>query len=74
MYEDTRNNSVEPGTNYCNVRYYNPLWGRFLQVSDISALNPNSINGLNLYAYANNNPVGIPYSSSGFVGSALVEW
>ena len=34
----------------------------------------NSINGLNLYAYANNNPVGIAYSSSGFVGSALVEW
>ena len=69
MYEDTRNNSVEPGTNYCNVRYYNPLWGRFLQVSDISALNPSSINGLNLYAYANNNPVGIAYSSSGFGGS-----
>ena len=51
-------------------RYYNPEWGRFLQVADISSLNPSSINGLNLYAYANNNPVGIAYSSSGYGGSA----
>ena len=62
-YEDTRNSPVETGLFFCNSRYYNPEWGCFLQVSDISALNPSSINGLNFYAYADNNPVGIAYSS-----------
>ena len=28
-------------------------------------MNPSSINGLNLYSYANNNPIGIAYRSSG---------
>ena len=28
-------------------------------------MNPSNINGFNLYAYANNNPIGIAYSSSG---------
>ena len=28
-------------------------------------MNPSSVNGLNLYAYANNNPIGIAYRSSG---------
>ena len=61
---------VETGLFFCNSRYYNPEWGRFLQVSNISSLNPSSINGLNLYVYANNNPVGISYSSSSYGGSA----
>ena len=30
---------------YCNSRYYSPELGRFLQVSDVSELNPHSING-----------------------------
>lgn len=68
--EHTRVSSVETGLFFCNSRYYNPEWGRFLQVSDISSLNPSSINGLNLYVYANNNPVGISYSSSSYGGSA----
>ena len=29
-----------------------------IQPADVSSLNPHSINGLNLYAYANNNPIG----------------
>jgi len=48
---------------YCNTRYYSPEIGRFLQVSDVSELNPHSINGLNLYAYANNNPISYSYNN-----------
>ena len=59
----------ETGLFMMGQRYYNPKWGRFLQVSDVSELNPHSISGLNLYAYANNNTIGIAYSSSGFGGS-----
>ncbi|MDD3191582.1 MAG: RHS repeat-associated core domain-containing protein, partial [Bacilli bacterium] len=42
---------------YCNSRYYNPEWGRWLNADDVSYLDPSSVNGLNLYAYCNNNPV-----------------
>ena len=38
-------------------RYYNPEWGRWLSPDDIEYLDPESINGLNLYAYCANNPV-----------------
>ena len=38
-------------------RYYNPEWGRWIQPDDIEYLDPTSINGLNLYAYCNNDPV-----------------
>ena len=38
-------------------RYYNPEWGRWLSPDDIEYLDPHSINGLNLYAYCNNDPV-----------------
>ena len=58
-------------------RYYSPELCRFIQPADVSSLNPHSTNGLNLYAYANNNPIGIAYSSSGVglfavLGGALV--
>ena len=69
MNEDTRENPVETGLFYCNSRYYNPEWCRFIQPADVSKLNPSSINGLNLYSYANNNPIGIAYSSSGVGGT-----
>lgn len=51
-------------------RYYSPELGRFIQPADVSSLNPSNINGLNLYAYANNNPIGIVYSSSGISETA----
>ena len=38
-------------------RYYNPEWGRWLSPDDIEYLDPESINGLNLYAYCFNDPV-----------------
>ena len=42
---------------YLKSRYYDPEVGRFITIDDISYLNSESINGLNLYAYCGNNPV-----------------
>ena len=42
---------------YLQTRYYDPEVGRFLSQDDVSYLAPDSINGLNLYAYCGNNPV-----------------
>ncbi len=47
----------ETGLYYNVTRYYNPQWGRFLSADDVSYLDPESINGLNLFAYCNNNPI-----------------
>ena len=57
----------ESGMYYCNARYYNPQWGRFLNSDSIEYLDPESINGLNLYAYCNNDPVN-KYDPSGHFG------
>lgn len=42
---------------YLKTRYYDPEIGRFITIDGVSYLAPNTINGLNLYAYCNNNPV-----------------
>lgn len=63
MIEDTRNNPVETGYFWLSSRYYSPELGRFIQPADVSSLNPSSINGINLYSYANNNPIGNIYGS-----------
>ncbi len=63
---------VETGLAMVGQRYYSPELCRFLQVSDISNLNPQSINGLNLYAYANNNPISFSYNNSSSIGSNSV--
>ena len=55
---------VETGYFWLSSRYYSPELCRFIQPAEVSSLNPSSINGLNLYSYANNNPIGIAYSSS----------
>ena len=57
MNEDTRERPVETGLFYCNSRYYNPEWCRWISPDDIVYLDPESVNGLNLYAYCNNDPV-----------------
>lgn len=41
----------------CGTRYYDPEIGRFISPDSIEYLDPNSINGLNLYCYCKNNPV-----------------
>ena len=42
---------------YLNARYYNPEWRRFISPDDAAYLDPETPNGLNLYAYCNNDPV-----------------
>ncbi len=42
---------------YLNSRYYSPLWRRFISPDSTSYLDPETPNGLNLYAYCNNDPV-----------------
>ena len=64
---------VETSLFWLSLRYYSPELGRFIQPADVSTLNPSSINGLNLYAYANNNPIGIAYSNSSIRISASGE-
>ena len=74
---------VETGLFWCNSRYYNPEWGRWISPDSIEYLDPSSINGLNLYAYCGNDPVN-KYDPSGcfaistfLIGlavSAVVGW
>ena len=45
------------GLYYLQSRYYDPETGRFINADDVSCLDPQSIHGLNLYAYCLNNPV-----------------
>ena len=45
------------GLYFLKTRYYDPEIGRFMTIDDLSYLDPDSINGLNLYAYCLNNPV-----------------
>ena len=52
-----KRSDVETGLYYNVTRYYNPEWGRFLNADDVSYLDPESISGLNLFAYCGNNPV-----------------
>ncbi len=42
---------------YLKSRYYDAEIGRFITIDDTSYLDPDTINGLNLYAYCGNNPV-----------------
>ena len=47
----------ESGLYYCNSRYYSPELRRWLNIDDISYLDPENIDGINLFAYCLNNPV-----------------
>lgn len=42
---------------YLKSRYYDPETGRFISQDGVEYLDPDTINGLNLYAYCGNNPV-----------------
>ena len=53
----------DTGLYYLNARYYNPQWRRFISPDDTAYIDIESVNGLNLYCYANNNPIGIAQSS-----------
>ncbi len=54
---------------YLQTRYYDPELGRFISQDDVSYLAPDSINGLNLYAYCGNNPV----MRTDFLGTNFVD-
>ena len=47
----------ETGLYYCNSRYYSPELCRWISADSIDYLDPESINGLNLYAYCLNNSI-----------------
>ena len=42
---------------YLVTRYYDPVVGRFISQDSFDYADPDTINGLNLYAYCGNNPV-----------------
>ncbi len=48
---------VETGLYYCNSRYYNPVWRRWLSADDVNYFDFEHIDGYNLFAYCLNNPV-----------------
>ena len=48
---------MEIGLYYLNTRYYDAAIGRFISIDGIEYLDAETVNGLNLYAYCNNNPV-----------------
>ena len=48
---------VETGLFWISSRYYSPEWGRWISPDSIEYLDPESINGLNLYAYCGNDPI-----------------
>ena len=65
----------ETGLYYLKSRYYDPETGRFITIDDISYLDPETINGLNLYAYCGNNPVMNvdPYGNSELSTSTYID-
>ena len=70
---------TETGLYFLQTRYYDPEVGRFLNRDSVQYAAPETINGLNLYAYCLNNPVeyvdpdGTLISSFIDVFSALTE-
>lgn len=58
---------------YLNSRYYNPEWRRFISPANVSALDPQAVNGLNLYVYAGNEPISFSFSHFGFGRSTGVS-
>ena len=45
------------GLYYLMSRYYDPQTGRFINADSLEYLDPETIGGLNLYAYCGNNPI-----------------
>ena len=42
---------------YLNARYYSPEWRRFISPDETDYIDPESVNGLNLYCYCGNDPI-----------------
>ena len=60
---------------YLNARYYSPEFRRFISPDDTSYLDPENVNGLNLYCYCNNDPVNYCDPSGCFaISTLLIGW
>ena len=64
---------------YLNARYYCAEWHRFISPDDTAYLDPEMPNGLNLYAYCNNDPVNyadpsgnLPQWAEWLIGGAVI--
>ena len=59
---------------YLNSRYYSPEFRRFISPDDTSYLDPENVNGLNLYCYCNNDPINFvdPSGHSVIIISAII--
>ena len=57
---------------YLNARYYSPEFRRFISPDDTSYLDPENVNGLNLYCYCNNDPINFVDPSGHFMISTAV--
>ena len=57
---------------YLNARYYNPQWRRFISPDSTEYIDSENPNGLNLYAYCNNDPVNYADPSGHFMISTAV--
>ena len=62
----------ETGLYFLQTRYYDPEIGRFLNRDSVAYADPETINGLNLYAYCLNNP--IEYVDPTGTMSDLLKW
>ena len=66
----------DTGLYYLNARYYNPEWRRFISPDDTAYLDPDTPNGLNLYACCGNDSVNYkqrPVFSGGSVISSSIS-
>ena len=62
----------ESGMYYCHTRYYVAEWCRWLNADHPSFLQPDSLQGMNLFVYCGNNPVMYKDPSGAIVISLLV--
>ena len=62
----------DTGLYYLKTRYYDPAVGRFISMDDVEYIDPETIGGVNLFAYCNNNPVMNADPNGNFLISTLI--
>ena len=62
----------DTGLYYLNARYYNPQWCRFISPDSTEYLDYETVNGLNLYVYCNNDPVNYADSSGHAIITSII--
>ena len=65
---------TETGLYYLQSRYYDATLCRFLNRDNVNYLEPESIHGLNLYTYCNNNPIMFADPSGHFAMPNWLKW